>query len=98
MHANEFAAQFYCQFSDRSDGELAEAAGRYVQATEAYDLTVCTGPNRNGEILPATSLELGRINQHAQRELDNLCEQFAGKYSRREILQAIRRYDSRYQK
>lgn len=44
---------------------LDDLADEYHRRCEAYDRIVCTGPIRNGEILPASSQELDRINRHA---------------------------------
>lgn len=51
-------------------------AVEYYRRTEAYDRTVCTGPIRDGSILPATHHELAQINRHAaavRRELEARC-------------------------
>ncbi|MGR6474439.1 hypothetical protein ACUZXZ_01365 [Pseudomonas juntendi] len=95
MHTNEFADQFQCKIIEHDRSELDEIAARYVQRTEMYDRSVCTGPVRHGVVMPATPHELGCINRNALRELDQLCEQFAHQYSRRELVQAIRRHDTR---
>lgn len=45
---------------------LIELATEYHTKTEAYDCTVCTGPVRDGGIMPATSQQHSLINCHAQ--------------------------------
>lgn len=49
------------------DKRLHDLATRYHTECEAYDRTVCTGPIKNGEILPLTNRELALVNQNAQR-------------------------------
>ena len=47
------------------DRYLHSLAAEYHQRAEAYDRTVCTGPIKRGEILPATDREMVAINRHA---------------------------------
>jgi len=49
------------------DKRLHELATRYHTECEAYDRTVCTGPIRHGEIMPASGQELSLVNGNAHR-------------------------------
>jgi hypothetical protein len=42
-----------------------ELAERYHREAEAYDRTVCTGPIKEGAIMPGNIRELTLINRHA---------------------------------
>lgn len=96
MIASEFAANFLCNFiPNERDIDLRDIAAGYIQRTEEYDRSVCTGPIRLGEIQPATPYELGLVNRNAQRELDLLSSKHAGQYSRRDILKAIQHHQPR---
>ena len=58
-----------------------DLAIEYYRRTEAYDRTVCTGPIRDGSILPGSHHELAVINRHAaavRRELEARCGDPAG--------------------
>jgi hypothetical protein len=44
---------------------LRELAAQYHEETESYDRTVCTGPIRNGAIMPMGSGEHAAINRNA---------------------------------
>ncbi|MEO7065363.1 MAG: hypothetical protein ABI114_00480 [Rhodanobacter sp.] len=47
------------------DLKMAELARRYHTEAEAFDRTVCTGPIREGSILPATPREMAAISKNA---------------------------------
>lgn len=47
------------------DYKLHELAKRYHAATEAYDRTVCTGPIRDGSIMPIGPHEMALVNRNA---------------------------------
>lgn len=56
-------------------------AVEYYRRTEAYDRTVCSGPIRDGSILPGSHHELAVINRRAaavRRELEARCGDPAG--------------------
>ena len=59
---NEWLGTF--EITER-DQKLYELATRYHTETEAYDRTVCTGPVREGSIMPATPHETAMINRNA---------------------------------
>jgi hypothetical protein len=44
---------------------LRELAEEYHKTCEDYDRTICTGPIKDGAILPATGEEASAINRHA---------------------------------
>ena len=46
---------------------LRELALRYHAECEAYDRTVCTGPIRNGEIMPTTIQEVALVSRNARK-------------------------------
>jgi len=45
---------------------LFELAYEYHNLTETYDRSVCTGPIRDGSVLPATDRERHLIEKHAR--------------------------------
>lgn len=49
---------------ERRTVELAE---RYHRETEAYDRTICTGPIRDGSVMPNGSHEMALVNRNAIR-------------------------------
>lgn len=56
--------EYLCSFEpSERDRCLCELAKRYHEVTEAYDRTVCTGPIRDGSILPANPDEMVLINR-----------------------------------
>ena len=72
---NAFQAYFQCHPTPTAvDLELYQLAQTYYLQTEAFDRTVCTGPIRHGEILPASEDERRRINAHAAEVLSRLQE------------------------
>lgn len=71
---------------------LYRLARQYLDECEAYDRTVCTGPIRNGEILPATTYELALINRNAVEVLERVRREAEGLgISRVELGREIRR-------
>lgn len=62
-----FELIYQCE-PERRPLELDELAEEYHRRCEAYDRVVCTGPIREGAIMPATSRERVLISRHA-REL-----------------------------
>src|SRR5882672_10890213 len=56
--------------SDRDSGKryycLQALALEYHRRTEQFDRSVCTGPVRNGAIMPANAHESALINRHAK--------------------------------
>lgn len=73
-----------------SEGELLlrEIAEKYIRDAEAYDRTVCTGPIKHGEIMPADYHEFALVNRNAQRLMDMLCRSHP-QFARSEIRRAI---------
>lgn len=72
--------------------KAAELADRYYNETEAYDRTVCSGPLRDGSIMPMGPHEralvmrnAGQVREQIKREAE------AQGISRQEMAQAIRR-------
>lgn len=62
-----FVSDYLCHWPEptEEDRYLYSLAAEYHQRAEAYDRTVCTGPIKRGEILPATDREMVAINRHA---------------------------------
>lgn len=88
MNGSTFTALW---FADFVHSPLDDLADEYHRRCEAYDRIVCTGPIRNGEVLPASHGELVRINHHAhavRRELILRAECMG--YSREQMVGAIR--------
>lgn len=77
-----------------SERRLSAAAEQYVDETEAYDRTVCTGPIVKGSIMPADSHERGLVNRNAMRAMDRLCAQHP-EFTRQQILRELSRADIR---
>ena len=89
-----FADQYLCAFRQTpAEMQLHQVAESYVNKTEAYDRTVCTGPIINGSIQPATQRERALINRHAIALLTRLVEAHSHLFCRRELLREIGRVD-----
>jgi hypothetical protein len=58
----------------RKAHELAE---RYHRETEEYDRTVCTGPIRDGSIMPRDYREFGLVNRNAHKVRRQIMEEAA---------------------
>ncbi|WP_167492548.1 hypothetical protein [Pseudomonas leptonychotis] len=87
---NEFHALYQCTFQpSERDQQLRSVAERYVQESEAYDRTVCTGPIRHGWVMPGTSHEHALISRNAQQLMDALCREHCGTFTRAEIRLAV---------
>jgi hypothetical protein len=54
-----------------------ELAERYHAETEAYDRTVCTGPIRDGSIMPRDYREFGLVNRNAMKVRKQIMEEAA---------------------
>jgi hypothetical protein len=60
------AEMFLCEWKlSEADSMAAELAQRYHRLTEAYDRTVCTGPIRDGSIMPMGAHEMALVNRIA---------------------------------
>lgn len=77
-----------------SERRLSAAAEQYIEETEAYDRTVCTGPIKHGTIMPATSREHSLVNRNAIRAFDRLCTQHP-EFTRQRIRREVARADAR---
>lgn len=72
--------------------DLYRLARQYLDECEAYDRTVCTGPIRDGSIMPATTYELALINRFAAHVLERVRREAEGLgISRVELAREIRR-------
>ncbi|MBB6153695.1 hypothetical protein HDC30_000889 [Pseudomonas sp. JAI115] len=77
-----------------SQQRLLDLAQRYVDETEAYDRTVCTGPIRRDGIMPVTRHEFALVNLNARLAMDRICAAHP-EFNRQEILRAVSRIDNR---
>ena len=85
------ALEGHFELTDK-DRKLHELAMRYHAECEAYDRTVCTGPVREGFILPMGPREMGLINRNAREVLARiLSEAYATGIGRSELLKEISR-------
>lgn len=76
---------------------LRELAEEYHRTCEDYDRMICTGPIKDGSILPASGDESSAINRHAQDVRDRLWYQVAPLgFSRQQWMEAIRDEGLRY--
>jgi hypothetical protein len=65
---NEFRIQHECEFRvSELEIKAAELAERYHRETEAYDRTVCTGPIRDGSIVPINQSQFVLVNRNAHK-------------------------------
>ncbi|NNA36948.1 hypothetical protein HBO97_20745 [Pseudomonas lundensis] len=90
-----FANLYQSDFTPtESERRLFAAAEQYIAETEAYDRTVCTGPIKQGAIMPANSHERGLVNRNAVRAMDHLCTRHP-EFTRQQILREVSRADIR---
>ena len=72
--------------------KAAELAERYHRETEAYDRTVCTGPIRDGSVMPFGPHEFALVNRNAIKVRKQIiCEAEQHGISRQDMAQAISR-------
>lgn len=64
MRSDEWMKQYMGTF-EPMDERLFALGHEYHNRCETYDRTICSGPVRDGGIMPMTSRELGLINRHA---------------------------------
>ena len=69
---NYYQEYLWGNWSSRIAPELLELIERYYDQTEAYDRIVCTGPIRNGSIMPADGFQLGLICRNARHKMEEL--------------------------
>lgn len=71
--------------------ELRKIAEEYHTRCDAYDRSVCSGISpRSGEPMPVDGYELGLVNRHAHKVLDELARK--NPYSIEQIHKAIQDY------
>lgn len=58
--------------------KITELAKEYHDRCDAYDRQVCTGKNRYGEPMPATSYQYAAINKHAIEVLKDIKKRAVG--------------------
>lgn len=76
----------------RADKKAEELAEEYHARTEAFDRVVCSGPIRDGSILPVGPREAGLSSENAIKTREYvLSKADALGVPRREVLAAIRR-------
>ncbi|RQS10091.1 hypothetical protein DIE07_14380 [Burkholderia sp. Bp9002] len=59
--------RIYLAEPERRPLALDDLADEYLRRCEAYDRIVCTGPIREGAIMPATSRERALTSRHAHK-------------------------------
>jgi hypothetical protein len=73
--------------------KAAELAERYHRETEAYDRTVCTGPIRDGSVLPIGPHEMALVNRNAIKVRERImAEAAAAGISTEDMRRAIGRH------
>lgn len=73
--------------------KAAELASRYHRETESYDRTVCTGPIRNGSVMPIGPHELALVNRNAIKVREQIMREAAiHGISRKDMVRAISRH------
>ena len=65
MSTPQFNREFLGSFEPQIDPALLKLAEEYHERTEAFDRTACTGPIRNGSIMPSNGFELRAVNRNA---------------------------------
>lgn len=76
--------------------QLEALAKRYIDETDAYDRTVCTGQFRDGTIAPRNYAELGMINRNAHRLLAKIkIDAMRIGFTSLDLVREIRREDRR---
>ena len=91
---NEFCKQFEQNWQltghERKAAELAE---RYHRETEAYDRAVCTGPIRDGEVMPISGPEMALSSRNAGKVREQIMREAAQHgISRQDMAHAISRH------
>ena len=90
-----FANHFQCDFKpSESEIRLLAVAQQYVDETETYDRSVCTGPIGRDGIMPATRHEFALVNQNAKKVMNRLCSCNQG-FTRAQIQRAAARTEYR---
>lgn len=71
-----FVTEYLCQPREtEAEHRLRRLAEEYHERTERYDRCICTGPIRDGSIMPANGHEMGMINVHAKAVMEELGEE-----------------------
>jgi hypothetical protein len=66
LGVDEYRKQYEQEWQQTDqERKAAELAERYHRGTEAYDRIVCTGPIRDGSVMPIGSHELALVNRNA---------------------------------
>lgn len=86
-HANKYEQEWQPTEQERKATELAE---RYHHETEVYDRAVCTGPIRDGSVIPINSREMALIIRNAIEVREQIIAE-AARYGigRRDMARAI---------
>ena len=94
MNKDDFESQYIGKFLvSQDDNDLAQIAKIYHEEAEAYDRTVCSGPIIDGSIIPETSCQRTLISNNARKIQKRLENEYAGRFTRSQILSAIRNYN-----
>jgi hypothetical protein len=87
-------ADWECEWAPTDkDNKLHELAKRYHDETEAYDRTVCTGPIRDGSVMPIGTRQMALVNRNAIKVRERIMHEAAQHdISRQDIARAISRH------
>lgn len=89
-YRNQYEQEWRPTEKERKAAELTE---RYHSETEAYDRTVCTGPIRDGSVMPISPYEMAIVNRNAINARKQIMHE-AAQYgiSRQDMAHAISRH------
>jgi hypothetical protein len=87
-------ADWECEWAPTDkDNKLHELAKRYHDETEAYDRTVCTGPIRDGSVMPIGTRQMALVNRNDIKVRERIMHEAAQHdISRQDIARAISRH------
>ncbi|ANF87734.1 hypothetical protein A7J50_4379 [Pseudomonas antarctica] len=89
-----FASLYQREFGlSESEHRLLALALQYIDETETYDRTVCTGPILHDGVMPATRHQFALANRNARQTMDRLCNANP-EFSDQQIRRAVSRIDS----
>lgn len=91
---NEYHKQYEQEWQiTAQELKCLELAERYHREAEAYDRTVCTGPIRDGSVMPIGQHELVLVNRNAIKVRKRVMDEAAQHgISRKEMARAISHY------
>lgn len=86
-----FGSEYYAQPAGENERRLVELAQQYLDETESFDRSVCTGPIVRGAIMPRGAQERFAISQFATARM-KVAERKAAEFgfAKAELMRAIR--------